>query len=546
MNGINVNSDSGKTTIEYEMKSVKNIIIVGGGTAGWMTAAWTVRRAAAFHHARVTLIDKEVPERIGVGEANLLNFNKFMAFCGFSDPTEWMDAVDATYKGGIFYPNWGKDGKLIFHPFGQFHFCTTASDGSPFTLPYGDVLVTNPDIDYPSSLYFYPSLEQDRVEIKELKGYSEQLDCGKYVEFLMKHIKGSEGFTYINSEVDNINWEGENITSLDLSNGDTVGGDIFIDCTGFKRLLSENKEIIDFSDRLFVNTAVAGRLEYINKKEELHPYTTATATDHGWIWNTPLTTRIGSGLCFNRHITDPEDAKDHFVEFWDNRIKKEDLRVINWDPCRVDKFWKGNVINIGLSGGFIEPLESTGIGLIISGIELLEDTLVGGCYDWMDLKQYNIKLINEYESAVDFISMHYDYSHIQSPFWDHVRKTFKKSGFQKMMESSIRDPEYPTYKVLRHGFFGGHNWAIWLHQLMDDIPAKTYFDNRLWRRELIKRLQEMKQNANEAMPHLESLEYKPTLEERTLDNWGNYYDKDDEKEFTDEQKRIRGSGGSIG
>ena len=87
------------------MENVKNITIVGGGTAGWMTAVWLVRRAAAFHHAHITLIDKEVPERIGVGEANLLNFNKFMNYCGFDDPTAWMEFVDATYKGGIMYPN---------------------------------------------------------------------------------------------------------------------------------------------------------------------------------------------------------------------------------------------------------------------------------------------------------------------------------------------------------------------------------------------------------------------------------------------------------
>ena len=166
------------------MENVKNITIVGGGTAGWMTAVWLVRRAAAFHHAHITLIDKEVPERIGVGEANLLNFNKFMNYCGFDDPTAWMEFVDATYKGGIMYPNWGKDGKTIYHPFGQYHFHTKDSNGGDFVIPFGDVLSANPDIDYASSLYFFPSLVKNRVEIDELSAYSEQLDCGKYVEFL--------------------------------------------------------------------------------------------------------------------------------------------------------------------------------------------------------------------------------------------------------------------------------------------------------------------------------------------------------------------------
>ena len=523
------------------MKKVKEITIVGGGTAGWMTATWLVRRAAAFHHARITLIDKETPERIGVGEANLLNFNKFMNYCGFSDPTDWMEEVDATYKGGIFYPNWGKGGKTIYHPFGQYSFHTKTSDGTEFTIPYGDVLSANPDIDYPSSLYFHPSMSNNRIEIRELSGYAEQLDCGKYVEFLIRHIKGSEGFTYINSTVDNINWEGDDITSLELNNGDTIESDLFIDCTGFRRLLSPNKKIIDLSNKLFVDTAVAGRVEYIDKEEELHPYTTATATDHGWIWSTPLTSRIGSGHVFNRHITEIDDAKESLVKHWNGRIKKEDLKTIHWDPVRVDKCWEGNVINIGLSGGFIEPLESTGIGFIISGIELLEDCALGGCYDWMDIKQYNMKMEQDYESAVDFVSMHYDYSHIQSPFWDHVRKTFKKSGFQKMMEDSIRDPSYPSYKVLRHGIFGGNNWAIWLHQLMDDVPAKTYFDNRVWRRALIERLQRMKQDNKEAMPHLEALKYKPSLDERV-----SFTDDESGDKILDDQRKMRGTGGSIG
>ena len=114
---------------------------------------------------------------------------------------------------------------------------------------------------------------------------------------------------------------------------------------------------VDLSDRLFIDTAFATKVEYQDKNKEMHPYTDCQALEHGWRWRIPTQSRIGTGYCFNRSITDPDIVADAFVKHWDNRIEKKELRMLDWKPQYVEKFWKGNVVPIGLSAGFIEPLE---------------------------------------------------------------------------------------------------------------------------------------------------------------------------------------------
>ena len=184
----------------------------------------------------------------------------------------------------------------------------------------------------------------------------------------------------IESDVVDVIWNGEDVDHVVLKDGREIKSDLFVDCTGFAKLLSkDNKHDIDLSDRLYTNTAVAGRIEYQDRDTEMHPYTHACAMDDGWVWITPITSRIGSGMVFNRDITDIEDAKESFCNFWEGRISKDELKVLQWNPVMSSEPWRGNVVSIGLSSGFIEPLESTGIALICRGIEFIEETIKGGC-----------------------------------------------------------------------------------------------------------------------------------------------------------------------
>ena len=461
------------------MKVVKKIVIVGGGTAGWITASWFARRWNK--RIDVVVIDKSQPERVGVGEATLLSFPAVMRQMNY-EPQQWMNEIDATYKAGILFPGWGKEENVIWHPFG-FGIIGDGDDPSVPRVPLYDIWTSYQDqYDIKDISGLYKSARNNKIETDYIRDtYAYQIDCGKLVQFLQKntipYLK-----EYIQSDVVDIYRDGlsddvtkSDIKKLILDDGSEITGDLFIDCTGWKQMLVGNHNI-DLSDRLFIDTAFAAKVEYENKSQEMHPYTDCAALEHGWRWRIPTRSRIGTGYCFNRSVTDPDVVADAFVEHWNNRIKKEDLRMLDWKPQYVEKFWEGNVVPIGLSAGFIEPLESTGLALMIRGCEFLEECMVDCFYNPYETGIYDIRMKCAFESAVDYVNMHYSYCERKGKFWDYVRLSHEKSGMQKYMEDQINDPHLTTFQQHRSSsFFGGSNWHVWLLQLMSEIPKKEYW-----------------------------------------------------------------------
>ena len=461
------------------MKVVKRIVIVGGGTAGWITASWFARRWSK--RLDVVVIDKTQPERVGVGEATLLSFPEVMRQMNY-EPKQWMNEIDATYKAGILFPGWGKKENVIWHPFG-FGILGDGDNPNIPRVPLYDVWSNYQDqYDIKDISGLYKSAMKNNIEPDYIRDtYAYQIDCGKLVQFLQKNtipfLK-----EYIQSDVVEVYKDGisdditkSNIKKLVLDDGSEITGDLFIDCTGWKQMLiGENN--VDLSDRLFIDTAFAAKVDYENKSEEMHPYTDCAALEHGWRWRIPTRSRIGTGYCFNRSITDPDVVADAFVEHWNNRIKKEDLRMLDWKPQYVEKFWQGNVVPIGLSAGFIEPLESTGLALMIRGCEFLEESMVDCFYNPYETGIYDIRMKCAFESAVDYVNMHYSYCEREGKFWDYVRLSHEKSGMQKYMEDQINDPHLITFQQHRSSsFFGGSNWHVWLLQLMPEIVKKEYW-----------------------------------------------------------------------
>ena len=461
------------------MKVVKRIVIVGGGTAGWITASWFARRWSK--RLDVVVIDKTQPERVGVGEATLLSFPEVMRQMNY-EPKQWMNEIDATYKAGILFPGWGKKENVIWHPFG-FGILGDGDNPNIPRVPLYDVWSNYQDqYDIKDISGLYKSAMKNNVEPDYIRDtYAYQIDCGKLVQFLQKNtipfLK-----EYIQSDVVEVYKDGisdditkSNIKKLVLDDGSEITGDLFIDCTGWKQMLiGENN--VDLSDRLFIDTAFAAKVEYENKSQEMHPYTDCAALEHGWRWRIPTRSRIGTGYCFNRSITDPDVVADAFVKHWNNRIKKEDLRMLDWKPQYVKKFWEGNVVPIGLSAGFIEPLESTGLALMIRGCEFLEESMVDCFYNPYETGIYDIRMKCAFESALDYVNMHYSYCEREGKFWDYVRLSHEKSGMQKYMEDQINDPHLITFQQHRSSsFFGGSNWHVWLLQLMPEIVKKEYW-----------------------------------------------------------------------
>jgi len=492
------------------MKKVQKIVIVGGGTAGWITASWFARR---WRSLEVVVIDKSDPERVGVGEATLLSFPQVMREMGY-EPHQWMNEIDATFKAGILFPGWGKEENNIWHPFG-FGILGDGDDPSIPRVPLYDVWSNYQDQNEIKSISgLYRSAMQNKVEPDYIRDtYAYQIDCGKLVQFLQKntipYLK-----EYIKSDVIEVYRDGlsddltrSNIKELVLDDGSRITGDLFIDCTGWKQMLIGNHNV-DLTDRLFIDTAFAAKVEYEDKNKEMHPYTDCQALEHGWRWRIPTQSRIGTGYCFNRSITDPDVVADAFVKHWDNRIEKKELRMLDWKPQYVKKFWDGNVIPIGLSAGFIEPLESTGLALMIRGCEWLEECMVDCVFNEYETDIYNVRMKCAFESAVDYVNMHYSYCEREGKFWDYVRLSHEKSGMQKYMEDQTNNPDSLTFQDHRSSsFFGGSNWHVWLLQLMPEISKKTYWYDDV--KEVIPRfenyLRRLDSSVNQSVPQINLL-----------------------------------------
>ena len=449
------------------MKKVNKIVIVGGGSAGWIAASWFSRRWGKM--IDVTIIDKYKPERVGVGEATLLSFPSVMQKMGFK-VEDWMNRIDATFKAGILFPGWGREDKVIWHPFGF----TSIGENK---VPLYDIWTNYQDkYDIKDISPLYQSAINNSIEIDYIADtYAYQIDCGKLVTFL--HDNCIKWCNYIQSDLKTVVKVEDEVEKIILEDGSEITADIFIDCTGWNQLLIGKDNNIDLSDRLFIDAALAGRVKYENPDKEMHPYTDCQAMEHGWRWRIPTRSRIGTGYCFNKNITSPDEVAQQFSEHWNGRIKPEDMRLLDWKPQMLDKFWKGNVVSIGLSAGFIEPLESTGLAMMIRGCQYLEESLYGCIYNPVfEPDIYNIRMKASFETAVDYVNMHYAYCERKGKFWDYVRLSHEKSGMQILMEDQIQDPNRDTLQTDKiSSFFGGTNWHIWLLQLMPEINKKTYW-----------------------------------------------------------------------
>lgn len=441
---------------------INRFVIVGGGTSGWLTAMSLFREMNTAH---IYLIDKAVGDSVGVGEATLLGFDEFMSgYCEFEEK-EWKKELDAVPKAGILFPGWGKELDQIWHPF---YFPRVKN------VPLWDAL-SHTDENIRNYLPLYDTSMNDKVDEEDIGSYAWHVDCGKLVTYIKKFLESNcLTFSYIEGEVNTINrWEDGSIRSVVCKHGEEIEGDVFFDCSGFKSILKEHRDRVDLKGRLFVDTAVAGHVPYLEEGDckckggtnsEKHPYVSCPVTDHGWIWKIPLQSRIGSGMVFNREITDPEEAKQYFVDYWDGRVDKDSLKIIDWHPYYDRNIWDKNVISIGLAAGFIEPLESTGVALIIEGVVKAAEILRGRYFNNFDIDIYNAYLINLFENCADFVSMHYDLSTHQSPFWDYVRDTFEPSDYCRLFQDNIGGPQTSIIDG-KPGMFGGSNWLYWMLQM---------------------------------------------------------------------------------
>ena len=395
---------------------VKKVVIAGGGTAGWCAAAGLSRLMGSL--LDITLIESVDIGIIGVGEATIPTVRTFHSLANI-DEQDFMKATNATFKLGIEFENWACDGDRYFHAFGTI-------GKSPWMAPFHHLWLEARSQGFGGSLDDY-SLELKAARAGKFQihknlslGYAYHFDAVLYGKYLRKLSEGGGGgVKRIEGEIVAVQQQPQTgfITALTLASGEVVEGDLFIDCTGFRGLLIEQALKVgweDWSHWLPTDRALAVQTR---SDGPIAPYTKAIAHGEGWRWRIPLQSRVGNGMIYSSAYLSDEAAEARLKDLLDEPMANEP-RLIKYRTGRRKIFWDKNCIAMGLSSGFIEPLESTSIHLFQrSVLHLVQNFPFFGINDAL-VAHYNDLSSKELEYARDFVILHYKLNERgDSPFW---------------------------------------------------------------------------------------------------------------------------------
>lgn len=389
---------------------IKQICIVGGGTAGWMTAAGLSHKFKNLN-ININLVESDQIGTVGVGEATLPAIRFFNNTLGINE-AEFMKATSATFKLGIEFCDWGQIGDSYIHPFGDYGQPIKHVDFYHFWLRLcrlGNSCRLD-DYSYPiitAEMGKFRFPDTDKTKIESTLGYAYQFDSGLYAKFLRRFAE-AHGVKRTEGKITHATQHPQTgfVESVTLDNGATIEADLFIDCSGFRGLLIEQTLKTGYTpwdhwlpcDRaLAVPSESAG---------PLLPYTRATARKAGWQWRIPLQHRTGNGLVYwSEHISDDEAA--HQLMSTLDAPTLADPKQLYFKTGVRKRFWNKNVISIGLSAGFLEPLESTSIYLIQEGITVLLELFPESRFDVANTALYNDTMSLYFDRVRDFLLLHY-------------------------------------------------------------------------------------------------------------------------------------------
>jgi tryptophan halogenase len=438
---------------------IQKIIIVGGGSSGWISAAVL---KSQFPNLNITLIESPDVPIVGVGESTLPQINALLSLLKIKDE-DFMKDIGATYKLAIKFENfYKKDDKSWFYPFG---------------IPYENIYkngkntwlikkILNEELDnndYYFSLYPFMNLihennftlnyENDIPYFNSKTDVAYHFDSVKLGQWLKNKYCLPKGVNYISENIDTIEQNEEGIVSLNNKHK----ADLYIDCTGFKALLIDKalkEPFQSYNDILPNDSAWATQVPYTNKEEQLVPYTNCTAIENGWIWNIPVWERIGTGYVYSsNHITD-EDALTQFKNYLKNKnldYSKSSFKKIKMRSGIHERLFVKNVVAIGLSAAFVEPLESTGLFQTHDFLFMLLRVLK------RDNKEITISQFDRdnftsickfiFRNAAEFVSLHYALSHrTDTKYWQDINK-----------KQFSKDLININYKPIHLGFYYASN-----------------------------------------------------------------------------------------
>ena len=452
-----------------------NITIVGGGSSGWMTAATFIR---FFPNKNITVIESPDYPIVGVGESTLGQINIWKDLLGIKDE-DFMKDTDASYKLSIKFTDFYKKDSGGFHyPFGRIYHENDSSISPPNDWAMKKVFYPDTEVSDYTRTYFpvMPLIELNKINKNDTGVFDNfnfhsdsayHFDATKFGQWLKNNYCIPKGVKVISDTVANIVVNDDGIDYLILNSGEKFKSDLYIDCTGWKSLLlggALNEKFISYNDILPNNRAWATQLPYEDKEKELECYTNCTALTNGWVWNIPLWSRIGTGYVYSDRFISKEDALNEFK----NHLRSNKMAHFNPDrdvdnlkfkdiEMRIGihkRTWVKNVVAIGLSAGFIEPLESNGLFTVHEFLLNLIKSLQRNVFTQWDIDCYNATNRDMFDTFAQFVSLHYALSNRDdSDYW----KELNSRSFAKDMVNRITKPldEYVNLKY-RKMTLSGH------------------------------------------------------------------------------------------
>jgi len=414
----------------------KTVVIVGGGSAGWLSAGLI----AAKHNAKGTLAQQGVKviliespsiPSVGVGEGTWPTMRNTLIELGISE-TEFIRECDASFKQGAKFAKWcdGSDDDFYYHPL-----VLPQGFGKGDLAAHWLATQHNSDSQQPQSFsnavcYQEAICEQGLApktirhsEFDAIANYAYHLDAGKFAQLLKRHCVEKLGVTHISDDVVAVNSDDNgDIASVATTNNGDISGDLFVDCSGFKSLLLGehfNIDLVKCDDVLFIDSALAVHVPYQCDDSAIASHTISTAQQAGWIWDIGLQSRRGVGHVYSSRHTNDEEAKQALADYIGVEVDSLTCKKITFESGHREKFWHKNCVAVGLAAGFLEPLEASALVLVELSAQMISEQLPAS-RDAMDIvaKRFNDTFLYRWDRIIDFLKLHYMLSsRTDSAFW---------------------------------------------------------------------------------------------------------------------------------
>ena len=484
---------------------IKNVVVVGGGSAGWMAAAALTTYLGK--EANIRLIESEEIGIVGVGEASVPYMKTFNSHVLGIKEFDFVAHTQGTFKLGIQFNDWGRIGDSYIHgfgtigrslgplPFHQFWLKLFLAGRAPDIGAY-----SLPTVAAPLGKFMASPADAPEGPLADI-AYAYHFDAGLYAKYL-RNLSERRGVKRTEGKIVDVVQRAEDgfIEAVVMESGDRIEGELFIDCSGFRGLLIEQTlktGYVDWTHWLPCDRAVAVPCETV---EPPTPYTRSTARAHGWQWRIPLQHRVGNGYVYSsKHISDDEAAATLLANL--DAPALADPRPLRFTTGRRNKVWNKNVVALGLASGFMEPLESTSIYLVQSGIQRLLALFPDRDFDPLLSERFNRESTFEYERTRDFLILHYNATQRDdTPFWDYCRTMPIPETLRETIEMFRASGRY-----FRNGedFFALPSWVQVMlgqgivprsyHPIVDNMP-----DSEL--AEFVDRVRQVVARCADAMP----------------------------------------------